>query len=129
MKKDIETRDDITKMVRSFYEKLLMEKEFDHIFFQVAEIDIMEHIDMIVDFWESVIFRTGQYKRNTMETHLTLHRKHPLTDWHFNKWLKVFEENVNVLYKGDHAEIAKQRARSIAGIMKFKIDDLDQMMS
>ena len=126
-KKDIENRKDITRMVRSFYEKLLREPEFEHIFLQVAKVDILEHIDMIVDFWESAVFHTGMYKRNTLETHVSLHMKYPLKDDHFKKWLEVFEQNIDDIFEGENVETAKLRARSIAGIMKMKINNLDRL--
>lgn len=126
-KKDIENRADIQKLVTNFYERLLVEEEFKHIFLEVAEIEVLEHLDIIIDFWESVLFRVGKYKRNTLEKHLDLNQKYRLNETHFNKWLKIFNETVDELFEGEKAKAAKDRALSIASIIKMKIDHLERM--
>jgi hemoglobin len=127
IKKDIQTRSDIKKLVSTFYEKLLKDKEFSHIFLEVAKIDVLEHLDIMIDFWESVLFQVGKYKGDTMETHLDLHQQHRLEASHFKKWLKIFNETIDELFEGEKATQAKERARTIAAIIKVKINNLDKL--
>ena len=127
IKNDIKNRNDIRKLVTAFYEKLLKDEEFKHIFLEVAQIDILEHLDIIVDFWESVLFQAGKYKRNALEIHLDLHQKYRLQEKHFNKWLETFNQSIDELFEGQKAKDAKDRALSIATIIKMKIDNLEKM--
>ena len=127
MKRDIQDRADIQKMVTHFYEKLLQEEEFKHLFLEVAKIEVLEHLDIIIDFWESVLFKAGKYKRNTLEVHLDLNQMYRLQESHFNQWLAIFNKNMDELFEGTIAKTAKDRALSIATIIKMKIDNLEQM--
>ncbi|MEM6963139.1 MAG: group III truncated hemoglobin [Bacteroidota bacterium] len=115
-------------MITSFYEKLLLDPEFKHIFLEVAEIDILEHLDIMIDFWESVLFQAGNYKRDVLGAHLNLNQQYNygINKTHFKKWLKVFNQNMDELFEGEIAEGAKNRALSIATIIKLKIENLEK---
>ena len=125
MRRDIKNRADIHKLVHAFYDRLLKEESFKHLFFEVADIDVLEHLDIIVDFWESVLFQAGKYKRDVLQKHLDLHMLHPLTEKHFNQWLSLFNETVDEHFSGEKAKGAKDRALSIATIIRMKIIDLE----
>ncbi len=129
MKGDIQNRGDIKKLVTTFYEKLLKDKEFEHLFLEVAELDILEHMDIIVDFWESVLFQAGKYKRDLVDFHLNLNQKYNygLKEKHFHNWLDVFNASVDELFEGEKAKGAKDRALSLATIIKMKIDHLERI--
>ena len=126
MKSDIQNRADIKKMVHAFYEKLLKDEVFRHIFVEVAQIDVLTHLDIIVDFWESVLFQVGKYKRNTLDIHIDLHQQYRLQEAHFSRWLELFNQTVDELFVGEKADGAKDRALSIATIIKMKIDHLEK---
>ncbi|MCO6488016.1 MAG: group III truncated hemoglobin [Phaeodactylibacter sp.] len=125
-KKDIQGREDIKILVNSFYEKLLSDELLSPIFLHVARIDLAGHLPILYDFWESVLFQAGKYRRNTLEAHLELHMKHRLEEAHFRRWLSLFNETVDEHFAGEKAEGAKDRALSIATIIKMKIDDLER---
>ena len=125
MKRDIQNRTDIKQLVHQFYEHLLKDEAFRHIFLEVAAIDVLAHLDIISDFWESVLFQAGKYKRDTLQKHLDLHMDHQLTDEDFKRWLTLFNQTVDDLFAGEKASGAKDRALSIATIIKLKIDDLE----
>ena len=89
MLKDIQDRADITKLVHTFYGRLLKDEDFRHIFLEVAEIDILDHFEIIIDFWESVLLQArtltealrypygSSPNRRTLQTlagHLQCHR-------------------------------------------------------
>jgi len=70
-------------LASTFYQKLLEKEEFKHIFLNIAQIEISDHLDVIVDFWEGVLFQAGKYRNSTMEVHLDLNRKYRLRERHF----------------------------------------------
>lgn len=113
--------------MRAFYERLLQDDRMSYLFVKVAGDHLEAHFDILCDFWESVLFFTGQYKRNTMLKHLELHDEHGLAAHHFEIWLEYFNETLEGQFQGEKAELAKQRAKSIAVIMHMKIKEMDQM--
>ena len=126
MKKDIENRADIIVFVDAFYGCLLEDPLLRSIFLDVARINLADHLPVIYDFWETVLFQTGAYRGDTLEKHLELHMERALEKKHFERWLQLFSKSLNALFEGDKTEEARQKARSIATVMKVKIDELER---
>ena len=120
-KTDIRDRKDLEVLMNAFYSKLLQDTTINYIFIDVAKIDIKEHIPVIVDFWETILFQTGTYQKNAIQPHLDLNQKTRFKAAHFKTWLSHFEETVDQLFEGETATRAKQRANSIATIMQIKL--------
>ena len=120
-KTDIRDRKDLEVLMNAFYSKLLQDTTINYIFIDVAKIDIKEHIPVIVDFWETILFQTGTYQKNAIQPHLDLNQKTRFKAGHFKTWLSHFEETVDQLFEGETATRAKQRANSIATIMQIKL--------
>ena len=120
MKSDIAGREDIELMVRAFYDKVKIDPVIGPIFNDVANINWEKHLPVMFDFWEGTIFFTGGYSGNPMKPHQELNRIFPLQEKHFSQWLELFRSTVDELFVGEKAELAKQRAMSIATIMQVK---------
>jgi hemoglobin len=56
-----------------------------------------------------------------MFVHKRLNARIALEPAHFERWKKLFVETVRELFEGDKAELAEQRAVSIATVMQLKI--------
>ena len=121
MKTDIRSKDDIVRLIDTFYAKVKTNSLIGYIFTEIAQLNWEHHLPIMYDFWESVLFHTGPYNRNPMVVHKNLHARHPLNREHFNEWLQLFRETVDELFEGDNAVIIKQRAESIATVMQLKI--------
>ncbi|MGB8190575.1 MAG: group III truncated hemoglobin [Chitinophagaceae bacterium] len=121
MKRDIDTKDDIRILIDAFYTKVRANGVIGYIFNDIAKVDWDHHTPIICDFWESVLFHTGPYARNPIAIHKDLHQRHPLTSEHFAEWMRLFKETTDELFEGKNATIIKQRAESIAAVMKLKI--------
>jgi hemoglobin len=120
MKNDIENREDIDRLMRVFYSKAMADDTIGYIFTDVAKLDLDHHLPIIGDFWETLLFQTGNYARhgrNPLEVHGHLNQKTPLTGVHFRRWLQLFNESVDELFSGDRSEFLKMRAESIANRM------------
>lgn len=125
MKKDIQNREDLLRLVTLFYQKLLADPSISYLFTDVAKIDLGHHLPVLVDFWDSVLFQSDTYHKNAMQPHLALHRQSPLQDQHFETWLRYFRESTDELFDGEKAFQIKERATSIATVMRIKIRQLD----
>ncbi len=121
MKEDIANREDIDRLMTTFYNKLLEDSSINYIFNDVVKINIETHIPVIAEFWESILFNRNIYHNNPMKIHLDLHTKTPLLRQHFETWLYHFNSTVDELFEGAIALKAKERALSIATVMQIKI--------
>ncbi len=120
---DIENRADIEKLIVSFYEKVKLDTTIGFIFNEVVAMDWPHHIPVIVDFWETILLDNPVYKKNAMEVHYDLNKKVSLKKEHFTSWLYLFTSTVDELYEGEIAMLAKTRAKSIADVMLFKMNN------
>jgi len=121
MKNDIVNRKDIELLITSFYEKVKSDDTIGYIFNDIAKVNWQQHLPVMFDFWENVLFYTGAYNGNPMVIHQHLHRVVPLTKTHFKQWEKIFIGTVDELFDGSNAVLAKQRALSISTVMQMKI--------
>jgi hemoglobin len=126
MKKDIDKRADLELLMEKFYSKLLADASISYLFKDVAKIDLSKHLPVLVDFWESILFQADTYRKNAMKIHTDLHQQSPLQSQHFKTWLGYFHATVDELFEGEKAELAKQRATSIATVMQIKLIEQDK---
>jgi hemoglobin len=121
-KKDIQSRTDIILLIDRFYEKIKLNDLLRPIFIDIAHINFEHHMPILYDFWCTLLIGEMSYSRNAMEVHLRLNQKAALTKIHFDEWLRLFNEAVHENYEGAKAEEAAYRAKSIAGLMLYKIE-------
>jgi len=130
MKNDISNRNDIEKLIIQFYEKVKPDPTIGFIFTKLVPINWEHHIPVIVDFWETILLDNPVYKKNAMEAHYDLNNKIiPLQKIHFETWLALFNTTVDELYTGPIADLAKTRAKSIAAVMQFKMENINNNKS
>jgi hemoglobin len=79
--------------------KLLGDDSISYLFTDIAKIDLPHHLDILVNFWDSVLFQNDVYRKNAMQPHLILHQQSPLQKHHFETWLKYFNESVDELFR------------------------------
>jgi hemoglobin len=125
MKKEIENREDIYILVSKFYDKLLADDSIKHFFSEMVENNQLEsHLQILVDFWDNMLFYTGSYRRNAMKPHLLLHQTKPFSPKHFKIWLHHFHTTIDENFIGEVAHATKTRSLSIATVMELKISQL-----
>ena len=120
-REDITQRKDIERLVNEFYEKVKLDQTIGPIFSDVAHVNWDKHLPVMYDFWENIIFQTGNYTGNPMSAHFKIHEKHPFTKAHFTRWLAIFQETLNDCFQGPNTELARQRALSIATVIEIKL--------
>lgn len=118
---DIETRSDVEILMTRFYSKALADELIGFFFTEVAPLNMETHMPLIVDFWETIVFGKAAYKGNVLQVHQHIHQLSAFREEHFARWVSLFQQTVNELFDGNHAELVKQRAESIATVMKIKL--------
>ena len=111
----------IKLLVDSFYKKAVSDPKIGHFFTEVVQLDFEKHMPTMYDFWETTLFHQASYKGNPMQVHKALNNKSSMQKAHFDQWLKLWVETVDELFEGPNAEVAKQRATSIATMMHIKV--------
>ncbi|MEH1164313.1 group III truncated hemoglobin [Micromonospora sp. CPCC 205539] len=114
---DITERADITALVIDFYARAFADDLLGPVFIDVAKMDLPAHLPIMCDFWETVLFRSGAYRRNALRLHADLNRREPLTERHFDRWLALWRAAIDDRYAGPKAELAKVQAGRIAQSM------------
>jgi hemoglobin len=75
------------------------------------------------DFWETVLFNAGTYRRNALQVHLVLHARHSLRAEYFDRWLALWSATLDARFAGPVAERAKLQASRIAGSMHRRMQE------
>jgi hemoglobin len=123
MKNDIQNREDIILLVNAFYDKVITDEVIGYLFTDVAKVNWTLHLPKMYDFWENILFSTGNFEGNPMIKHKELNQKSKLTEGHFNHWNKLFNTTVDELFSGKKADEIKSRAMNISQMMMQKAVD------
>ena len=118
--KEIENDADIRILVDTFYRKVQKDELLGPVFAtRIKNWD--EHLPRMYRFWASLLFGSPGYRGNPFEKHLGLQLKKE----HFDRWLQLFEKTLDMHFMGEKAEEARHRARSIAAVFEYKLNQFD----
>jgi hemoglobin len=120
LKNDITTSEHVTLLVKTFYSNLLLNEEVKPIF---AHVDFEKHMPHMIAFWEFVLLDKEGYTTNVFDKHVNL----PLKSSDFALWLKTFETTVHDLFVGEKANMAIQRAQTIAYSFESKMKQMGKL--
>ncbi|WP_211217055.1 group III truncated hemoglobin [Agromyces italicus] len=118
---DLRGRDDLAALIEAFYLRAFADPFIGPIFTDVAKMDLAHHLPIMCDFWESVLFDAGTYRRNALGLHVALDANHPLTEAHFERWLVLWRQTVDDGFTGDVADRAKVQGERIAASIRRRL--------
>jgi truncated hemoglobin YjbI len=118
---DLVDRADLEALMRAFYGRAYADDLIGFIFTHVTHMDLELHLPVIVDFWETVLFRTGSYTRNALQPHVNIHQMSPLRPEQFARWLELWRTTIDETYAGENAERAKLQAERVAASMQRRL--------
>ncbi len=120
-KTDIEGRAELEVLVAAFYSKVREDESLGPVFDEIAKVDWSSHLPKIVDFWETVLFRTGSYKGSPLHPHLDLSKMTDMSRERFQRWLELFFETVDSHFAGERADHLKRVAADMGEVMQRRI--------
>src|ERR1044071_9100234 len=88
---DIETAQDVKKVVDAFYAKVNCDELLAPIFNEIAKVDWAAHLPTMYRFWDSLLFGSGNYQGAPFQKHAVL----PVQQAHFERWLSLFADTVD----------------------------------
>ena len=122
---DITTRSDVENLVNTFYDKVRDDATIGIIFNEIADVHWDTHLPKMYDFWEGILFGTGNYRGRPMPPHFKLNETYPFQPEYFDAWLALFYATVDELFEGIKATEVKMRAMNIAAVMEYRIDQIN----
>lgn len=121
MKPDITKKKDIEVVMTAFYSKVKADKTIGFFFKEMSDGVWLKHLEKMCSFWENVLFFTGDYEGNPMETHRQINQKQTTEPIHFQRWMKLFNATIDEIYEGANASKMKEHALAISAAMLRKL--------
>lgn len=66
---DLANRGDVESLLRRFYGAAFRDDLLAQPFAELSARGLDDHLPIMCDFWETVLFRAGLYRRNTLQAH------------------------------------------------------------
>ena len=76
------------------------------------------HLDLITDFWSSMLLGTGRYGGRPMPKHMAIPE---LADPHFMRWLALFRRTVETVCPPEIAALFIERSERIGNSFRMNI--------
>lgn len=124
IKPDIEGRVEIEQLVNAFYERVRGDEVLAPIFNEIAGTDWVNHLPKMYSFWETVLFRTGNYRGNPLAAHARLVTLTDMGRDKFDRWLTLFISTVDALFAGERADHIKSCATDMANVIYSRINQV-----
>ena len=122
---DLIDRADVEALLRRFYGRALDDEVLAEPFAELRATGLETHVPTMCDFWETVLFRAGLYRGSALQAHRDIHRRTPLSDRHFRRWLTLWHNTVGDMFHGPAADRAKVQAGRIAWAMHRRLTGVD----
>lgn len=121
-KSNLDTRADISMLVRTFYGKVRQDTFIGPIFNERIT-DWESHFEQLTDFWESNLLFVRQYQGNPVQVHIDVDQSNneQTSPEHFGRWLQLWFATIDEHFEGDNAAIAKNRARNMSTHLFMKM--------
>lgn len=126
MKQDLKNREDVEKLITSFYSKIKEDETLGPIFNTMIN-NWDEHVELLTTFWEHSLFMTKKltkrYQGNPIDAHIKVDKfcKHQLNEMHFGIWLNYWSQTLDTYFEGEITELAKRRARKMATLIHVEL--------
>lgn len=117
MKNDIQNREDIIRLVDTFYGRVRRNELLGAVFNPRLEGRWPEHLEKMYDFWQTVLLYEHTYSGHPFAPHATM----PIQKEHFDTWVQLFTETVYELFEGPVADDAAERAARMSLIFQSKL--------
>jgi hemoglobin len=113
---DLDSPEQIAEMVRRFYADVAMDDLLGPMFEDVAQVDWSEHLPKLTAFWCRALLGQAGYVGNPFRAHAEVHARRPFTPAHFERWLGLFTETLELGWVGPHTDRALAMARQVARV-------------
>ena len=113
---DLDNPEQIAELVRRFYGAIAQDSLLGPIFHDIARVDWSEHLPKLTAFWCRALLSIPGYEGNPYRSHQLISEQSPFTVAHFERWVELFFETVDLGWAGPKAEQAKAFGRRVAEV-------------
>jgi len=121
--KDITTTADVELLINTFYDKVKKDDTIGYIFNEVIGRDWSHHLPVMYKFWNMVLLTIPGYEGYPTRKHVEVNKQTPLKKEHFDRWLLLWDNTIDHLFKGEIADQAKTKAQLMANLIHIKIEE------
>jgi hemoglobin len=114
--RDLDTPQEIAEMVRRFYRVVAQDDLLGPVFNDVAQVDWHEHLPKLTMFWCRALLGLEGYSGNPFRSHALINERCPLSAEHFERWLQLFHDAVELGWVGPHVDQALELAHNVARV-------------
>jgi hemoglobin len=114
--RDLDSPEEIAEMVRRFYQDVAQDDLLGPVFNDVAQVDWVEHLPKLAAFWCRALLDIEGYSGNPYRAHALVHHKRPLTPAHFERWLELFHDTVELGWTGPNVQRALALVHNVARV-------------
>ena len=126
-KQDLDQRDNIEKLVRTFYGRVRQDELLGPFFNGTITTEEAweSHYDLLISFWELNLLGKQGFDGNPAQAHhgVDKHFRNSISTAHFDRWVALWSTAIDELFEGEMAEKAKTKAAGMAKGMYKKILD------
>ncbi len=115
---DISNLEDIQLLVNTFYSRVRENELLGPIFNDILKDRWTEHLEKMYRFWQTILLEVPTYSGSPFPPHAKL----PVSQLHFDTWLKLWHGTLDEFFVGEKADEAKWRGARMAEMFMFKID-------
>lgn len=112
-------------MVARFYAEVAQDALLGPVFNDVARVDWADHIPKLTAFWCRALFAQPGYEGNPYRAHREVHARHPFTAAHFERWLELFHDTLDLGWAGPQVARAKALATRVADVHRRQLVEED----
>ncbi len=113
---DLDDPSEIAEMVRRFYADVAQDDLLGPMFEEVARVDWSEHLPKLTAFWCRALLSMPGYEGNPYRAHQEVHAQRAFTAAHFERWLDLFHETLDLGWSGPKVDKAKALAGRVADV-------------
>ena len=119
--RDLDSPEEIDEMVRRFYADVAQDDLLGPMFNDVAKVDWSEHLTKLASFWCRALLGITGYSGNPFHAHLLVHNQRAFTAAHFERWLSLFHETLELGWIGPNARRAAALADNVARVHSHQL--------
>ncbi len=119
--RDLDTSTEIDEMVRRFYSDVTQDDLLGPMFNEVARVNWSEHLPKLASFWCRALLGEPGYQGNPFRAHALVHAQRTFTPAHFERWLSLFHETLELGWVGPYAQRAGELADNVARVHSHQL--------
>lgn len=111
---DIKNQADIKLLLDTFHSKVKQDDIIGFIFNDIIGASWDKHLPMMYKFWDMALLSKPGYEGHPTRKHTNIDEKIPLKKEHFDRWVYLWNETIDSLFRGQIATQAKDKAMIMA---------------